>query len=252
MDFQKLKNQIKETQKLIETEIDMSSPSRAALEIRKNQAVRNFEELKKLEKNMLHMHSNLYLVTGATEQIAAAFEKQGCLVGDHNHLAKKVANRFWPQFNSGMSLNSFIVEQINQYMDTLCMDIGLDTALRPRLVMQTAFQNALQTEDQLADTLAQMFETQLKNTATEEEAHVLQALMTATDLVKRYESMDKSGQNVTFVVSVPRHSANLLDAYKGILSANVYTAAFKNDLSSDDKKVNDTVKSVLKKKEVTV
>lgn len=252
MDFQKLKNQIKETRKLIDTEIDMASPSRAALEIRKNQAVRTLDELKKLEKSMLHMHSSLYLVAGATEQIIAAFEKQGCLVGDHNHLAKKVAARFWPQFSPGMSLNSFLVDQINQYMDNLCMDIGLDTALRPRLVMQTAFQSSLQTETQLAEILASMFEAQLKNTPVEEEAHVLQALLTATDLAKRYDSMDKSGQNVTFVVSVPRHSPDLLAAYKGILSANVYTAAFKNDLESDDKKVNDTVKAVLKKKEVTV
>ncbi len=250
MDFQKLKKQIQDTRKLIETPIDGENAARASFEIRKNQAVTSLKELKILEKNMLHMHSNLYLVVGASEQVVSAFEKQGCLAVGHDFLAKKVAQRFWAQFTPGMTLNSFIVDQINQYMDHLSMEIGLDTYVRPRLVMQAAFQVAYQNEVEFAKGLESMFEAQLKNTASEEEAHVLQALISTADLMKRYDSMDRVAGNVNFIVSVPKLSPDLLQAYKGLLSTNVYTATFKTDLELDEKKITDTVKAVLKKKEI--
>lgn len=254
MDFQKLKTQIIETEKLISQDIDQSpeNKTRAAQEMRKNQAVTSLAKLKELERSLLKTHSNLYLVVGAQDEVLKAFEKEGCVVADHFGLAKAVANHFWPQFRAGMSLNAYLVQQINDYMDTLCLQIGLDTFIRPKLSMDMKFADAIQTESELASLLERMFELQLKNQTIDSEGHVLQALMATSDLMKKYAGFDKVAQNVNFVVAVPALTDDILDAYKNLLSTNVYTAVFKSKLDlTDDKKVTETVKSVLKKKKET-
>lgn len=247
-DFQKLKTQMQEIQKILTRPIEDDNKSRAGLEMQKNQAANNLEQLKILEKSMLKNYSNLYLVVSAEDKLMKAFEEQDCFVGDHMFLAKKVANHFWPQFQPGMGLNSFIVDQINQFMDTICQQIGLNTWIRPRLKMEVKYQNALQSEAELATLLEAMFEDQLKNEVLDTEGHVLQALMSTQELMKKYGTVDKVGRNVNFVVSVPALSDNVIDAYKNLLSANVYTVKTKLDLT-DSKKLQETVKSVLKKKE---
>lgn len=250
MDFQKLKTQIQETEKLIEREIDTSSPSRSGLEMQRNQALTALGQLKVMEKNALKNYSNLYLLVGAKEQLLSAFESQGCIVVDHLSLAKTVAVKFWPQFQPGMSLNSFIVDQINQYMDTLAQHLGLDTFIRPKLQMDALYMNAIQNEDELSQLLELMFESQLKNQLSDVEGHVLQAIFATNELMKQYGTFDKVSQNVNFVVSVPSVCDDVIDAYKNLLSSNIFTATFKSKLDlSDEKKVLETVKSVLKKKE---
>ncbi len=68
--------------------------------------------------------------------------------------------------------------------------------------------------------------------------------------MNKYSSVDRVGKDINFVVSVPSLSDNVVDAYKNLLSTNIYTAMFKSKLDlSDEKKVLETVKSVLKKRE---
>jgi hypothetical protein len=254
MDFQKLKAQIIETEKVISQEIDPSpeNKTRAAQEMRKNQAVTSLAKLKDLERSLLRTHSNLYLVVGAQDEVLKTFEKEGCVVADHLLLAKTVANHFWPQFRAGMTLNAYLVQQLNDYMDTICLQIGLDTFIRPKLSMDTKFGDAVQTESELVTLLERMFEVQLKNQVIDAEGHVLQALVASNELMKKYATVDRIAQNVNFVVAVPALSDDVLDAYKNLLSTNIYTAVFKSksDLT-DDKKVTEIVKSVLKKKKET-
>ncbi len=250
MDFQKIKAQIQEYKKILSKPITDENNSRAGLEMQKNQAINSLEQLKTLEKSMLKNYSNLYLVVGAKDKLLKAFEDQNCFVADHLLLSKKVANHFWPQFKPGMSLNAFILEQINQFMDSFCQKLGLDTLMRPRLLMDQRAQRALQSEDEFVDLLESMFVEQLKNKVTDREGHVLQALATVDQLMKEYSEVDKLNKHVNFIVSVPSLNDDVVDAYKNLLSQNVYTATFKLTFDlSDDKKVVEAVKSVLKRKD---
>jgi hypothetical protein len=254
MDFQKLKTQILETEKIIKEEIDSGpeNKARASLEMRRNQAINSLAKLRDLEKTLLKTHSNLYLVVGAKDELLKAFETEGCVVIDHLWLARTVANHFWPQFKPGMSLNAYLLQQVNDYMDSMCLKIGLDTFIRPKLTMDTKFVDALQTEEEFVNLLERMFEAQLKNQVIDTEGHVLQALMATNELMKKYMSFDKVAGNVNFVVSVPALTDDILDAYKNLLSANVYTAVFKSKIDlTDEKKVSETIKTVLKKKKET-
>ncbi len=248
MDFEKLKTQINETQKTINKEIDPSSPSKGGLEMAKNQAINTLQQLRVLEKTMIKNYSHLYLVVGAKEKLLKVFESEGCIVIDHLFLARKVANQFWPQFRPGTSLNSFLVQQINKYMDDLASNIGLNNAMRPHLIMDMTFGNAVQNEEELALTLEAMFEKQLTNLSVDKEGQILQALMACEELMKNYSEIDKLRGDVTFVVSVPSLSTEILDAYKNLLSSNIYTATFKSGLDlNNEKKVLETVKTVLRK-----
>ncbi len=68
------------------------------------------------------------------------------------------------------------------------------------------------------------------------------------ELMKNYSEIDKLRGDVTFVVSVPSLSTEILDAYKNLLSSNIYTATFKSGLDlNNEKKVLETVKTVLRK-----
>ena len=250
MDFQKIKNQMQEFQRILSKDIPDGERSKAGLEMQKNQASNQLDQLKVLEKSMIKNYSNLYLIVGAKDKLLKVFESQNCFVIDHLFLAREVATQFWPQFRPGMSLNSFMVEQMNQFMDTMCQKLGLDVFIRPRMKMEIKCQSALQTEEELALLLESMFEEQLKNEVTDVEGHVLQALFAVNQLMNKYAEVDKVSKSVNFVVSVPALSDDVIDDYKNLLSQNIYTATFKNQLDlSDDKKVLETVKSVLKKKE---
>jgi len=250
MDFEKLKTQINETQKTINREIDPSSPTKSGLEMAKNQAINALQQLRTLEKTMLKNYSHLYLVVGAKDRLLKVFESEGCIVVDHLFLARKVANQFWPQFRPGTSLNSFIIQQINKYMDDLSSNIGLNNAMRPHLIMEAIFGNAVQNEEELTLILEAMFEKQLTNLPVDKEAHILQALMACEELMKNYAEVDKFRGDVTFVVSVPSLSNEVVSAYKNLLSENIFTATFKSGLDlNNEKKVLEAVRIVLKKKE---
>jgi hypothetical protein len=116
--------------------------------------------------------------------------------------------------------------------------------------MEAIFGNAVQNEEELTLILEAMFEKQLTNLPVDKEAHILQALMACEELMKNYAEVDKFRGDVTFVVSVPSLSNEVVSAYKNLLSENIFTATFKSGLDlNNEKKVLEAVRIVLKKKE---
>lgn len=248
MDLQKIKKQINFNEQLVKRE-PIVGPAQASFEMQRNQAIRNLEELNRLETEAIRTNSDLFLVVGAKDKIMKAFEKEGCLVGDHMFLAKTVASRFWPQFRVGSQMNAHIIDQANGFMDEICGSLGLNNFVRPKLSMEAQFQVALQSEEELALLFERMFQKQLKNQPNDLEGHVLQALVACSELRKKYRELDNITENLYFTVAVNEINDSVVEAYKHLLSQNLHTATFKPKINeSSDEKIKDAVKSVLNKK----
>ncbi len=232
MDFNLIKKRLKENRDLLAKEIDPKNPASSGLQMARNKAGNEVEQLKKLERSLLGTHANLFLVEGAQPPVLEAFTKKGALVTDHLSLARQVANRFWPQFRQTDTINAFFVNQMNEYMDSICQNLGLDNFRRPTLKMSARYQRTLSSEEELVTLLEEMFEYDLKNNEGDPEGHVLQALVSCQDLLTKFDSVDKVTSDVTFVVSVPTLGAAVIDAYKNLLTVNVFTASFNNKTSN--------------------
>ncbi len=228
MDFNLIKKRLKENRDLLAQDIDPKNPASSGLQMAHNKAGNEIEQLKKLERSLLGTHANLFLVEGAQLPVLEAFAKKGALVTDHLSLARSVATRFWPQFRQTDTINAFFVNQMNEYMDSICQNLGLDNFRRPTLKMSAKYQRTLSSEEDLVNLLEEMFEQDLKNNEGDPEGHVLQALVSCQDLLSKFDSVDKVSSDVTFVVSVPVLGAAVIDAYKNLLTVNVFTASFKN------------------------
>ena len=229
MSLSKVREKIEWNFKIIDEVIEDNIAANVGLQMRKNQAKLSLEELFVLEQSLLKDNSKLFLVQAGPETIEK-LKDNGIFAADHLSLATRLATRIWPSLKVGDTTTGFQASQLNELLDDVCGEIGVDNYVRPRLILSQRHTVVLSSQEDFVIVVERLLEDCLKSLDTEDEGHRVQAIYTNKQLLEQFRK-GTSSDTVNFVVAVPSFSKDLIEAYKTYTSNNIYTVVI--DKASD-------------------
>lgn len=193
-----------------------------ALMMQKNKAKQDLEELNFELKQIIKNNTKLFLVLDDKFQIKNLLKDKVCFEMHHEDMAKKIATFVIPAIRCGDVLNSNLIAVINDVLDNVEDEIGIVSALSPRLELKSDCIESIENIEKLTKVIEYMLETQMTPTEDISEGHVMQAIFNAKQYLD-YALNEDNEKNYVCVVYVPHFGSHLVDAYSKFLSSNIKT-----------------------------
>jgi len=150
----------------------------------------------------------------------------GPLVFNHKAFAKNLATVALPSLKMGTQMSAYQISPMNNRLEEICLDLGVNTQLHPRLNMDLDYARIIDTPEQFINIAETLVERQLKNTGLETEGHTFQVLYLQKEIKERTEEITLPDGPIPIIVFVPSLSRDLLSEYKRLFKNSVKTFSF--------------------------
>lgn len=189
-----------------------------------NEATERLVQLKEaLEQEIRKsVRLNFIKIDEVTEQLLGKSE----FVMDHRGLAREMVKAALPGMPLGTALSSFQIASLNNRMQDICLEIGVNSQMCPEIYMESEFQRIIHTPEQFVNIVEAMVEKMVKNRDFDDEGHTLQTIfLMKTFLNKASRIIEDTEGPIDLFVLVPKVSQSLVEEYKNRFSTNMRTVA---------------------------
>ncbi len=180
------------------------------------------------EKLTIDYSEVLLKTTHVTLVHAPRFEAEfsNPLIFNHKDFAKQLSSAALPSLRMGTQMSAYQISPMNNKLDEICLDLGVNTQFSPRLNMDLDQARIIDTAEQLTSVTETLVQKQLKNMDTDDEGHTFQVLYVQKELSDRSTQVDLPDGRIDIIVFVPHLSRSLVSEYNKRFKNVVKTVSF--------------------------
>ncbi len=217
---------IKEQLKHVKSEMSLDPPADskyyASYQMRVNEARAKAEKLAIDYKDVLI--NNVYVTLVHAPKFEEDFASS--LIFNHKAFAQKLAAVAIPSLKMGTQMSAYQITPMNNMLEEICLDLGVNTQFSPRLNMDLDYAKIIDTPTQFVNLAETLVERQLKNLASDEEGHTFQVLYVQKELRDRTAEIELPDGRIDIIVFVPSLSRSLIAEYHRLFKNPIKTVSF--------------------------
>jgi len=201
-----------------------------AMMMRKNQAIAEFNKLKKeYELNVFEKTKVFLLCTNIDEtKIKDELKNKKCVFFNHLDLSKKIAHFLMPAIRSGDCINGHLIYLLNDILKTAEEEIGVDSLMTPEIELRQDCMVSIRNIEDLIIAIEHMLKTQLFPSKEIPEGYFLQALFNKVQYSNSFEDLSIDPV-LNCVIKVPYVNDFLTNEYKRFFSNDVKVITIEKD-----------------------
>jgi len=201
-----------------------------AMMMRKNQAITEFNKLKKEYELSVFEKTKVFLIYTDIDEtkINDELKSKKCVFFNHLDLAKKISHFLMPAIRSGDCINGHLIYLLNDILKTVEEEIGVDSFMTPEIELRQDCMITIRNIEDLIIAIEHMLKTQLFPSKEIPEGYFLQALFNKVQYLKSFEDLSTEPV-LNCVIKVPCVNNFLINEYKRFFSNNVQIITIEKD-----------------------